>query len=95
MKTEEMGFNDTKMKYEYIMDVEQGDDEFPDCEMFLLMSGTESRIRKMWYSMLIYRIVLSLCVDSLYAGLLYSSTPQLEDYIIVKYFTMKNEQNIE
>jgi len=84
-------FNSRTMKFEYVLDVQQGDMEFPDTEMFLLTSGTESRTKMICYSKLLYRIVMSLCVDSLYAGLMYSTTPQLKDYVIVKCFTMKTD----
>jgi hypothetical protein len=83
-------YDPTLMKFEYVLDVEQGSDEFPDTEVFLVKSGSESKPRLGLYSVICYRVSLFLFLDSFYALLLVCLTQPMADYVIVKCFSPKD-----
>jgi hypothetical protein len=78
-------YNSRTMKFDMLLDVEQGDRAFPDAEPFLIFDDADKKTcSTSWYSVVCYRISLVLCLDSLYSVVFYASAKAIDHYVVVK-----------
>lgn len=72
--------NGSGMSLDYVLDLQEGVN-FPDAQAYLVHHSTEASA---FYRFQVYRILLLLCLDSVYHVLFHVRTRRFDDYVIVK-----------